>query len=165
MPGRRYFAHRVDMVDDDLTGPECRVRTATKNGDRVDFRDPEHPELEGVASGATWGPERSLRAGVLIELVTTERRTPEQQPRALRFAGAKIIDALDLEGLMLFVLWCPGMLLRRGRRGLIGSAPRFKLPIREMLLLRAISTAAWRISVSSGTGKTSTRSCSRVAEH
>lgn len=94
------------MVDDDLTGPECRVRDAIKNGDRVDFRDPEHPELEGVASGATWGPERSLRAGVLIELVTTECRPPEQQPRALRFAGAKIIDALDLEGLMLFVLWC-----------------------------------------------------------
>jgi len=43
---------------------------------------------------------------VLIELVTTECRPPEQQPRALRFAGAKIIDALDLEGLMHFVLWC-----------------------------------------------------------
>jgi hypothetical protein len=71
-----------------------------KIGDPVDFRDPEHPEFRDATSGATWGPERSVRARILIDLLTTECRPTEQQSQALRLAGARIIDWLDLEALV-----------------------------------------------------------------
>jgi hypothetical protein len=89
------------MFDDDLTSSERRVWVAIGAGDSVDFRDPEDPELEDAASGASWGSERSVRAGVLIELLTTERGPKGQQPRSARLAGARITGRLDLEGLIL----------------------------------------------------------------
>ena len=92
------------LENDDLTGPERRVRNAIETGDRLDFRDPEHPELDDPASGANWGPERSVRATFLIELLASDRNRSSQQPRALRLCGARIKGKLDLEAVTLL---CP----------------------------------------------------------
>ncbi|MGO9898954.1 MAG: hypothetical protein ACLP0J_04515 [Solirubrobacteraceae bacterium] len=49
-----------------------------------------------MLEGGSWGQERSLRAWLLIELLTIERRPSGQRPRALRLDGARIKGNLDL---------------------------------------------------------------------
>ena len=89
------------MLNDDLTESERRLRDAVTTGDYVDLRDPKRPALGDVATGAAWGPEQSLRAHVLIDLLTTEWGPNERQPRALRLAGARVRGMLNLEDLVL----------------------------------------------------------------
>jgi hypothetical protein len=62
------------------------------------------PEQDDPANGAAWDNERSARAELLIELVTTERRPSGQRPRALHLRGARVIGTLNFEGLTLV---CP----------------------------------------------------------
>ena len=61
-------------------------------------------ERDDPAEGGSWGEERSVRAELLIELVTIERRPSDQRPRALRLYGARIKGKLDLEAVTLL---CP----------------------------------------------------------
>ncbi|MFF7751257.1 membrane-associated oxidoreductase [Streptomyces sp. NPDC007971] len=77
----------------DLTPAECRVRDAFPLGEGVDFRegDDEDPE-----QGGSWGPERTLRAEVLRELLLGG---PVRTGRTagLKVAGARITGCLDLK--------------------------------------------------------------------
>ena len=86
--------------DHDLTVPERRVWNAAEAGDPVNFRVPGEPELDEAAA-AKWGPERSVRAWVLAEILTTKGSPNGHQRRAVRLAGARITGTLDLEALTL----------------------------------------------------------------
>jgi hypothetical protein len=81
---------------DKLTPPERQVRDAITTGLVVDLRarDPQH---DNPATGATWGPERSIRGPLLGELLA-EGRDPAAPPAwLLHLQGARITGALDLE--------------------------------------------------------------------
>ena len=76
--------------------------------DRIEFGKPVDCrvgdlERDDPAEGGSRGTERSVRAELLIELVTIERLTG-QRPRALRLYGARIKRELDLEAVTLL---CP----------------------------------------------------------
>ena len=76
----------VSMERTELTPPERRLWDAYPKGDKVDFG-PGAPE-----DGASWGPERTLRAKVIRALLLGDV-TPAS---ALRVAGARITGVLDL---------------------------------------------------------------------
>src|ERR1035438_9639943 len=61
-----------------------------------------------VAQGATWGAERTVRASVLAELLTSQWAHENGRLRAVRLRGARITGRLDLEAAELY---CP-LLLR-----------------------------------------------------
>ncbi|MEW2623549.1 membrane-associated oxidoreductase [Streptomyces sp. NPDC048106] len=77
----------------DLTPAERRVWDAFPLGEGVDFREGDDDD---PARGADWGPERTVRAEVLRELLLAgpvrEGRTP-----GLKVAGARITGRLDLK--------------------------------------------------------------------
>jgi hypothetical protein len=89
------------LGDVDLTDSERTLCAALAAGTSVDFRRPGKTELEDVASGAAWGPERTVRALALIDFLTQQRRPGETQPRALRVAGARVVGNLDLQAAVL----------------------------------------------------------------
>ncbi|MFJ9647077.1 membrane-associated oxidoreductase [Streptomyces sp. NPDC101206] len=76
----------------DLTTAERRVWEAFPRGEGVDFR--EHPD-EDAADGADWGPERTLRAEVLVALVlgahTVEGHVAELNVRGARISGKLLL--------------------------------------------------------------------------
>lgn len=80
------------METDDLTPAEARVWRAFPRGETVDFR---ATEDDDAADGDTWGPRRTLRAGVLRTLLLTAPRE-DGEIAALRFSGARITGTLDL---------------------------------------------------------------------
>jgi adhesin HecA-like repeat protein len=96
------------ISDEQLSEPERRIMSAARTGELVDLSvgDAEHDD---PAHGATWDGARTVRAEMLIELLTAER-TPSR-PWAIRVKSARIIGQLDLEALELS---CP--LLLRGCR-------------------------------------------------
>ncbi|CAL9287233.1 membrane-associated oxidoreductase [Streptomyces olindensis] len=81
------------MQIDDMTPAEERVWRAFPRGADVDFRTPSD---EGPARGADWGPERSIRAGVLRALLLSAPQE-DGETAALRVAGARITGVLDLK--------------------------------------------------------------------
>ncbi len=94
-------------ADSELTEPEQRLWTAIHTGTLVDLRSGT-PALDNPATGHQWGPERSVRAQVLADLLTNpdthQPSRPPRQPRALRLRGARITGTLDLEAMTLV---CP----------------------------------------------------------
>ncbi|MFJ3924317.1 membrane-associated oxidoreductase [Streptomyces sp. NPDC090022] len=77
----------------DLTPAERRVRDAFPRGEGVDFRTgPE--ELSG--DGASWGPERTVRAEVLRALLVGGP-TEDGRVAGLKLYGARITGKLDLK--------------------------------------------------------------------
>jgi hypothetical protein len=80
------------MEINDLTPAERRVWEAFPRGDGVDFR--ESPD-EDAADGASWGPERTVRAEVLAALLLSGPGTGGQVPR-LNVKGARITGKLNL---------------------------------------------------------------------
>jgi hypothetical protein len=80
------------MEINDLTPAETRVWRAFPRGEAVDFRtgDDEDPAL-----GDGWGPERTVRAGVLRALLLKAPHE-EGEVAALKVAGARITGVLDL---------------------------------------------------------------------
>ncbi|WP_031159016.1 hypothetical protein [Streptomyces durhamensis] len=76
----------------DLTPAERRVRDAFPLGEGVDFREGED---EDAASGAAWGPERTLRTEVLRELLL-DGPVREGRIAGLKVWGARITGRLDL---------------------------------------------------------------------
>ncbi|MFF8531693.1 oxidoreductase [Streptomyces sp. NPDC015532] len=79
------------LVADELTAAEQRLVHATSHGLTADLRGSE--ALCDPGRGASWGPERTIRAELVARLLTdSEARTP------LRLAGARITGLLDLEG-------------------------------------------------------------------
>jgi hypothetical protein len=97
------------LADKDLTLPERRLLEAVGVGRLVDLRaDKEEPS--DPVQGARWPQHRTVRAEVLVELLTGQRKPPgAPQARMLKLSGARIIGTLDLEAATLV---CP--LLLRG---------------------------------------------------
>ncbi|AWW36743.1 membrane-associated oxidoreductase [Streptomyces sp. AS58] len=81
------------METDDLTAAELRVYRAFARGATVDFRD---PPGEDTARGAEWGPERTVRAAVLRDLLLDPPRQ-DGEVASLRLKGARVTGALDLQ--------------------------------------------------------------------
>ncbi|MGW1914923.1 membrane-associated oxidoreductase [Streptomyces sp. NPDC002076] len=77
----------------DLTPAERRVREAFPLGEGVDFREGED---EDPAQGASWGPERTLRAEVLRELLL-DGPVRDGRIAGLKVWGARITGRLDLK--------------------------------------------------------------------
>jgi hypothetical protein len=80
------------MMVNDLTPAERRVWNAYPRGQSVDFR--AAPD-EDASTGAGWGPERTLRASVLRELLISAPQE-EGQIAGLKIAGARITGTLHL---------------------------------------------------------------------
>ncbi|HUR01842.1 MAG TPA: hypothetical protein VM347_04830 [Nonomuraea sp.] len=80
------------MRVEELSTAERRVWDAFPQGELVDFRTGK-PDEDSPAAGASWGAERTIRAGVLAELLLREE---SPQPQALRIKGARITGPLDL---------------------------------------------------------------------
>ncbi|MEV7612971.1 membrane-associated oxidoreductase [Streptomyces sp. NPDC089799] len=77
----------------DLTPAERRLWDAFPRGEGVDFReDPEEPSTEG----ASWGPERTVRAEVLRALLVSGPAT-DGHIAGLKVYGARITGKLDLK--------------------------------------------------------------------
>ena len=94
---------RVKRADGDLASPEQGLRTAMSSGGWVDLRT-EDSRADDPRQGAQWGPERTIRAEVLADLLT---QADGRRPRALRGPGACITGWLDLEAAELL---CPVLL-------------------------------------------------------
>ena len=85
-------------------GPEGALEKKAQTGAWLDLRSGD-PEVDSPANGANWGPERTIRAEALVELLIRADHDPR---RALRLRGARIRGALDLEGVQID---CPMALL------------------------------------------------------
>ncbi|MEU9377300.1 membrane-associated oxidoreductase [Streptomyces sp. NPDC048255] len=81
------------MEINDLTPAERRVWEAFPRGEGVDFR--ESPD-EDATDGASWGPERTVRAEVLMALLLSEPSVAGQVA-GLKIKGAKVTGKLDLK--------------------------------------------------------------------
>ncbi|MFE3264725.1 membrane-associated oxidoreductase [Streptomyces sp. NPDC059215] len=80
------------MIPADLTPAECRVRDAFPLGEGVDFREGAD---EDPADGASWGPERTVRAEVLRALLIGGAAR-DGEIAGLRLSGARVTGRLDL---------------------------------------------------------------------
>lgn len=82
------------LVSGELTAAEQQLVHAASHGLAADLRGSE--ALRDPGSGTSWGPERTIRAELLAQLLTgSEARAP------LRLLGARITGPLDLEGVTL----------------------------------------------------------------
>lgn len=80
----------------DLTECEQEVQRAVRAGELVDLRTGT-PERDDPVDGDAWGPERSLRAELLYDLLVTS----PAPPRAVVLRGARINGGLNLEAVRL----------------------------------------------------------------
>ncbi|HEU5160051.1 MAG TPA: hypothetical protein VFU43_23845 [Streptosporangiaceae bacterium] len=86
----------------DLTPVERRVWRAFPRGEEVDLRRDDAPGSDDLAdphdpvAGGSWGPERTVRAEVLRQLLLGEVTEPAEVA-ALRLVGARISGELDLQ--------------------------------------------------------------------
>lgn len=93
------------LPDIELTPPERRVWDAFPEGRRVDLRSGEG-EADDPVRGGEWGPERTVRAAVLVALLLGGNAEPSGAVASLRLAGARITGRLDLDGAEIgHVLW------------------------------------------------------------
>ena len=92
------------LTEEDLESEAERlIWKGIESGQLVDRRVGD-PERDDPAHGGSWGHERTVRAELLIELLTTQRQPSRQPPRALRLYGARITGNLDLAAATLL---CP----------------------------------------------------------
>jgi hypothetical protein len=91
------------IADGQLAEHEQRIVAAVVTGEVVDLS-VGGAHVGDPADGAMWAPERTVRAELLIELLTAERTSKTGRLRAVRIRGARIIGSLDLEAR---VLACP----------------------------------------------------------
>lgn len=80
------------MAVTDLTPAERRVWEAFPLGEGIDFRESAD---EGSAAGASWGPERTVRAEVLRALLI-DGPAHDGEIAGLKLTGARITGQLDL---------------------------------------------------------------------
>ncbi|GAB2817325.1 oxidoreductase [Streptomyces daliensis] len=93
---------------DELTSPERALWDAFPEGRRVDLRTGA-PEDNRVAEGGRWGPERTVRAAVIAELLLGANTAQPGAVACLRLAGARITGRLDLAGAQIaYALWLKG---------------------------------------------------------
>ncbi|HEX6468397.1 MAG TPA: hypothetical protein VF069_04825 [Streptosporangiaceae bacterium] len=83
---------------DELSTAERRLLDAVATGIVADVRAGD-PALDDPAGGAAWGAERTVRAELLVELLTADGASGSgAAPRAVRLRGARVTGTLDLEG-------------------------------------------------------------------
>ncbi|MQY04857.1 hypothetical protein [Actinomadura macrotermitis] len=83
------------MNVDDLTPPERLLWEAFPRGEAVDLAGPD-TALNDVAYAARWGPERIVRAEVLVALLAGAAEPEPGQVAAVRLSGARITGSLNL---------------------------------------------------------------------
>jgi hypothetical protein len=86
----------VPLARDELTGPEQQVVRAAQTGALVDLR-AHTAELNDPATGAAWDATRTVRAELLVGLLTGVRDPAAGRVRAIKLRGARITGRLDLE--------------------------------------------------------------------
>jgi SEC-C motif len=84
------------LLGDELSEVERQIVRAAGTGGVVDLRVGGDRAGSDPASGALWGVERTVRAGLLAELVTGVRHPETGRLRAIRLFGAKVVGELDL---------------------------------------------------------------------
>ncbi|MEU8825456.1 oxidoreductase [Streptomyces sp. NPDC048636] len=82
---------------DELTSPERELWDAFPEGRRVDLRTGV-PEDDRVFEGGQWGPERTVRAAVIVALIQGANTGQPGAVARLRLAGARISGHLNLAG-------------------------------------------------------------------
>jgi hypothetical protein len=92
----------VWLQDEELTEPERRLCTAAAAGRVLDLRSRETGD-DDPADGRRWGPQRTIRAGLLRQLLLGEHPSAPR-PIAVRVRGARIVGSLNLGGQ---TLTCP----------------------------------------------------------
>jgi hypothetical protein len=85
------------LIPEDLTEPERRVWDAIETGALVSLLDGGTDEERDPSNGAGWGPERTVRGDVLVEMLTHPGKPDARPPGAVRLQLARITGALDLE--------------------------------------------------------------------
>jgi hypothetical protein len=95
------------MKVSDLTMCECKVREAAETGTLVDLRVSD-PAIDSPEKWAEWGPERSVRAEVIADLLIGNGEAASVAVRGVRLQGARITGDLNLEA---STLRCPLALL------------------------------------------------------
>lgn len=94
--------HMAGRQPRDVTKRERELRRAVEAGEPVDLRSGD-AELDDPVQGAEWGPERTVRAELIYELLVSDARSP----RAVVLRGARISGGLNLEAV---TLACPFVL-------------------------------------------------------
>ncbi|MEU7406052.1 oxidoreductase [Streptomyces sp. NPDC044948] len=90
---------------DELTSPERELWDGFPEGRCVDLRTGV-PEDDRVAGGGRWGPERTVRAAVIVALLLGANTTQPGAVAGLRLAGARISGRLNLAGARIaYALW------------------------------------------------------------
>jgi hypothetical protein len=83
--------------DDQLSPAEHLLLDAVATGTVADVRSGD-PATDGPAGAAAWGAERTVRAELLVELLTADGAARDGAPRGVKLRGARVTGALDLEG-------------------------------------------------------------------
>jgi hypothetical protein len=84
------------LGDEEAAATEQHLLHAAATGTLVDLRTGD-AQRDDPAGGTAWGAERTVRAGVLIELLTGARTPEGGRLRGVKLRGARIIGELDLE--------------------------------------------------------------------
>ena len=91
----------------DFTMCECKVREAAATGTLVDLRVGD-PAVDAPEKATEWGPERTVRAEVIADLLIGNGETASVPVRGVRIQGTRITGELNLEAT---TLRCPLALL------------------------------------------------------
>jgi hypothetical protein len=91
----------------DFTMCECKVREAAATGTLVDLRVGD-PAVDAPEKATEWGPERTVRAEVIADLLIGNGEAASVPVRGVRIQGARITGELNLEA---STLLCPLALL------------------------------------------------------
>jgi hypothetical protein len=81
----------------ELSGLERRLWDAAREGRRISAPVGDDIGAADPGRGFEWGPERTVRAAVLVELPTNAQRSDGHRPRAVRLELARVNGMLDLE--------------------------------------------------------------------
>jgi hypothetical protein len=89
----------MTLIASELTEPERRVSQAASVGALTDLR-VGTPDFDSPATGASWGAERTVRADLLVDLLTGVHQ-PDRvaRVRAVKLRGARITGTLNLEAI------------------------------------------------------------------
>jgi hypothetical protein len=92
------------LADERLTKPEHDLWERVGTGELLDLRASRN-ELNDPAQGGSWGADRTVRAELLVELLTGQRQPHDAlEAKALNVRGARITGTLNLEATTLV---CP----------------------------------------------------------
>jgi hypothetical protein len=95
------------MKVSDFTMCECKIREAAATGTLVDLRVGDRA-LDSPEKGTEWGPERTVRAEVIADLLIGNGEAASVPVKGVRIQGARITGELNLEA---STLRCPLALL------------------------------------------------------